>query len=510
MGTREVVISCSGLVLILAAVLVKWAVFPPIYKAQVDNNLKLMPGTMAYKKWAGEDLSVPGFKKFTIFNFTNPEETKAGKKPILKEVGPFTYRRKETKTNIHSPDGGKSMSYGLHREFVFDKEESCPECFADTDVTVVNFALLIVMDMIKQSNNPLAGLLPTLLNAAIQRGKYKDDIFISVPVQDLLFHGFSTGSLMFLHDNFPQLGVGNTTSLNENGTIKWFNMNTGKLDKYKYTQIELFNGEPQLPDNYWKYCGPTPSANQSGFYGKCHDIYRTDASQQKGHLHASQIWTFNDELCRSFPMEFTGNLKVMGIPAARYEISDSVMDNQLKENLCYCPYIEECASADPENDSWNVTECEEKCPKGTLNLSGCKGGQAIIVSKPHFLHGNPSLQSAISGLSPDPLKHQSYVHLNPVTGVSLSGHFKIQINVPLEQNSQLGLLRKVHSLIFPVVWFDLGGDVNKKTADRLKSVLLTPVTALNAGIGCVIAVGAAMLAAGVIQTYRKHKIQNIL
>ena len=142
MGTREVVISCSGLVLILAAVLVKWAVFPTIYQAQVDNNLKLKPGTMAYKKWAGEDLSVPGFKKFTIFNFTNPVETKAGKKPILKEVGPFTYRRQETKTNIHSPDGGKSLSYGLHREFVFDKEESCPGCFADTDVTVVNFALL--------------------------------------------------------------------------------------------------------------------------------------------------------------------------------------------------------------------------------------------------------------------------------------------------------------------------------------------------------------------------------
>ena len=68
---------------------------------------------------------------------------------------------------------------------------------------------------------------------AIQQGKYKDDILISVLVEDLLFHGLSTRALMYLNDNFPQLGVENTTSLNENGTITWFNMNTGKFDKSK-------------------------------------------------------------------------------------------------------------------------------------------------------------------------------------------------------------------------------------------------------------------------------------
>merc|ERR1711892_151896 len=135
------------------------------------------------------------------------------------------------------------------------------------------------------------------------------------------------------------------------------------------------------------------------------------------------------------------------------------MDNQRKENLCYCPFIKECASIDPATDAWDVTGCAKQCPTGTLNLSGCKGGQPIIVSKPHFLHCDPDLYSGISGLLPDHSKHQSYVDINPVTGVSLSGHFKIQINVPLAQNPFVSILQKVPDLLFPVVWFDLCGDV---------------------------------------------------
>ena len=366
------------------------------------------------------------------------------------------------------------------------------------------------MDMIKHSDNPLAGLLLGLINTAIQGEEYKDDLFTSVPVEDLLFHGFSTGVLRYLHDKYPQLGVESTTSLSENGTVSAFTIDTGKIDATKYALIELFNGEPELPKEYWKSCGPTPSANQSGMFGICHDIFGTDGSQQKSKMHADQIWTFNDELCRSFPMDFTGNLKILGLPAARYEMSESVLDSQLKENLCYCPYIEDCAFADSEGDSWNVTRCSEVCKTGTLNLRGCKNNKPIIVSKPHFLHGDPSLGSGIQGMLPNPSKHQSYIDLNPATGVSLAGHFKIQINVPLEQNSKLDILQNVSNLIFPVIWFDICADIDKKTARKLRSVLITPVTILNAGIGCAIAVGVIVMAVGVTRTYQNWTRKNYI
>ena len=86
MGAKKFLLPITGLLLVLAGVLVKWAVFPPIYEATIDRRLKLENGTMGYKRWSGEDLSVPAFKRFTVFNFTNPEEMKAGKKPILVEV----------------------------------------------------------------------------------------------------------------------------------------------------------------------------------------------------------------------------------------------------------------------------------------------------------------------------------------------------------------------------------------------------------------------------------------
>ena len=85
-------------------------------------------------------------------------------------------------------------------------------------------------------------------------------------------------------------------------------------------------------------------------------------------------------------------------------------------------------------------------------------------------------------------------------------NFKIQINVPLKQNSQLNLLCKEPNLIFQVVCFDHFGDVviDNRTDFRLKSVPLTPIIILNAVIWCV----AIMFAARVIQTDWKHKIQN--
>jgi len=510
MWTKQLLLSFSGLVLVLLAVLARWAVFPPLFQAAIETQLELVPGTIGFKKWAGEESIVPAFKRFTVFNFTNPEGTKAGEKPIVVEVGPFTYKRRITKTKIQTRDGGQTFSYGLHREFVFDKSESCADCFADTNVTIINFPLLIVMDLIKASDSPLAGIinLPDIINLVIGGylgDKYKDDLFITVKVEDLLYHGITTGLLAWVHSIVPQFPA--TIALGENSTTSWFSVNSGKNDIVKYTEVEEYNGGQELPENYWKSCGPTPSANKSGLHGTCHDIFGTDGSQQKFDMHDDTIWIFNDELCRSFPMDFTRHKKILGIPANRYEISKDVMDNQRKENLCYCPYIDDCAVADSEEGSWNVTKCSEVCPRGTLNLRGCKNNLAIIVSKPHFLDGDASLHSAVGGMFPDHSLHQSYIDLEPLTGLSLTGHFKIQINSPLERNSAVKILRNVRNLLFPVVWFDICSDVDQENADLLHSVLLLPVTVLNAVVGGVIAVGVLLLTVVAVIRYRnwRHK-----
>ena len=39
-----------------------------------------------------QNLTLPLWKSFYFFNLTNKEDFEAGSKPILKEVGPYSYR----------------------------------------------------------------------------------------------------------------------------------------------------------------------------------------------------------------------------------------------------------------------------------------------------------------------------------------------------------------------------------------------------------------------------------
>ena len=49
--------------------------------------------------------------KFYMFNVTNTDEIKDGKKPILEEIGPFTYKEVRKKENILNVED--HISYGM-------------------------------------------------------------------------------------------------------------------------------------------------------------------------------------------------------------------------------------------------------------------------------------------------------------------------------------------------------------------------------------------------------------
>lgn len=73
---------------------------------------------------------------------------------------------------------------------------------------------------------------------------------------------------------------------------------------------------------------------------------------------------------------------------------------------------------------------------GLVDVSKCTS-TPIVHSNPHFLNASPVLQNHINGLQPDPLKHKSYIDIDPETNVVLNYKLSIQLNVFVETSCLL-------------------------------------------------------------------------
>merc|ERR1712106_283542 len=101
------------------------------------------------------------------------------------------------------------------------------------------------------------------------------------------------------------------------------------------------------------------------------------------------------------------------------------------------------------------------CIDGLLSLQGCQGAP-VIMSTPHFLDADPALALAIDGIDPDPVKHITYLNLEPMTGMPLQAHKRIQISVPLRPTHYFDCMINAKENVFPLVWVDEGADIDEK------------------------------------------------
>jgi hypothetical protein len=88
---------------------------------------------------------------FRIFNVTNPTEIKNGKKPDVKEVGPYVYREVRRKEDVNEVDGDK-INYGSYMEYHFDKDQTevmgCTGCTKDDPVVVLNVLMQAIANIL--------------------------------------------------------------------------------------------------------------------------------------------------------------------------------------------------------------------------------------------------------------------------------------------------------------------------------------------------------------------------
>ena len=87
---------------------------------------------------------------------------------------------------------------------------------------------------------------------------------------------------------------------NATKTDSYYKINTGLYEKHNYLKMLEFNGKTRLPDAWWPDVAPTPTGQDAGVKGICHEIYGTDGSQFPPFLQKEvRIWIYVAEMCRS-------------------------------------------------------------------------------------------------------------------------------------------------------------------------------------------------------------------
>ena len=123
----------------------------------------------------------------------------------------------------------------------------------------VNFLIKGILEALNLSD--VIDLPEELVNAKLEELKDQLCPTLPEPLADCKFGLFKGGN-----------GTKGTT------TGSYYTINSGRHDMHKFLNIEKFRGSETLPDEWWPFIAPTPSAQEAGVPGVCHDIYGSDGT----------------------------------------------------------------------------------------------------------------------------------------------------------------------------------------------------------------------------------------
>ncbi|XP_068628131.1 sensory neuron membrane protein 2-like [Battus philenor] len=442
--------------LIVAIIMASWG-FPKIVKQRVQKSVQIEESSIMFDKWRKMPMAMT-FKVY-IFNISNPEEVINGEKPRLAEIGPYVYKEYRERTVLGYGEND-TVKYTLKKSFVFDQQASGTLSERD-ELTVINFTYMAVI----LSVNALMPALLSPVNKALEIffGNLTDP-FMKVTVKDLLFGGIylncdADNSALSLVCGTLRAKMPSTMRPSEDGKGYYFSMFShfnssgigpfemvrGTKDINELGHIVSYKGERVM--KAWKdpYCGQINGSDATIFP----PIDENNVPQK--------LYTFEPDICRSLFLNLIGKRPIFNMSSYYYELTSEALASKSvhPENKCFCR----------KNWSGNHDGC---LLMGVLNLMPCQGAPAII-SLPHFYLASEELREYVyTGLSPDPEKHRSFVHLDPVTGVVMKGMQRIQFNIELRNMPVIPQLQNVRTGLFPLMWFEEGAEIPEPLQEELE------------------------------------------
>jgi len=542
------IVTVLGLTLVVSGIIIL-GVGPKIVKQMVKKTIDITDeDSDGYEYFIKPP--VPVKIKFTFMAVSNHEAVIAGTEmPNLEEKGPYTYREDMIKKDLSWTDGGDQyLEFGQYKTYTFLPSESCTGCSADDKVRILNMPvaglIATVYNMIQEGQGTIAGVVLGQINKWLEGPDAIDELFALTTVNNFLFYGIKTGAAGAMmtygltHDRLPPIFTQENgfalfnrkqdTSENEcyqveSSAVSWdrhtmitkWGKDSESLEP-DLSKAETASWTGQYPKSWWPYADAN---NKTGAESSCNQLRGTDGHQFPPFVNKDdqpELWLFNTVPCRSIFMRYQEEVKIEGITTLEYSVPEDGANINKKINVCACKELSDLVRnndtclGDLDGDTLDISSCPPitQCYDGLQDVTRCQGAPTFI-SYPHFYLA-PAQQKHFTGLEPDKMAHRTVMNVEPHTGMTLSLHSRIQLNIPLYNNAELNdkmpFLANITTVpAFPVLWIDEGADIDQdpEMVKKLKKQLVTPLSALNIGQWVAIGLGIAVTVAGGAMTFVK-------
>lgn len=221
-----------------------------------------------------------------------------------------------------------------------------------------------------------------------------------------------------------------TGKKNKNQVSQYVKYNGMETDKY-HVCVVPYQSQATGPDSgftegkqfpaceYWDNTWSEETAEAKGYFKPfatdyANRIQGTDANMYGRPVLSEKIAVFVSDIYRSLFIEHQKDVDWRGVTLKRYGLQKKDMLN---------------ATANPENAQYY-----NFAPSGMENTTGA-AGIPVFVSFPHFYEGDPRLVSAVKGLDPNINRHETFIDVEPQTGLLAHAEKKLQVNYLMESYS---------------------------------------------------------------------------
>ncbi|XP_060923817.1 lysosome membrane protein 2c [Limanda limanda] len=430
----------SMLFLIAGIALVLSNVFPLFVQSMVKKKVVLENGTETLEAW--ENPPAPIYMQFYFFNVTNPLEVLDGDRPAVVEIGPYTYREYRPMEQVNFLDNDTKVAAVNTKTYIFQPNMSRgPETEL---IRTVNIPAMTVMEMVKDNS------FDRIMVSAYMKS-IGEELFTTRTVGELLW-GYEDPLLKALHLVNPKLvvdavfGLFYKSNASNDGDYVFF---TGRQNYKDFSRVDTWNGNSSL--NWWTSdeCNMINGTNGAFFHPV---ITKTET-----------LYMFTSDLCRSLYTLYEGDVTVKGINGYRFVPPSEVFANMTVNpaNAGFCVPAGKCLGS------------------GLLNVSVCKQGAPIIMSSPHFYQADEQIVKDVFGMVPKKEYHETFIDIDPLTGIILQAAKRLQINVFVEKLpafSQTGNVRKV---VFPVVYLNESVVLDDASVLKLRAIAVEQNVVVN-------------------------------